>query len=1384
MEPHPVTGKAFQSDEDWRQWCRRTSWWEWKQLVYVRSERNVFRAHFNARPKVVHVSPWLHFSTLGDPARYFTSCRHGLLAYCAFPNRHPHMGSASAIQELDDAAASALFESFVTADDAQRERWAWNSPPFFLPRAWRAAAAADARHVRAAQRKAKAQAKPGCQAAPVWDFGGEDPIPNHEPLPTAGRAPLAEQGQDRTQNAGGADGAALFTDAPHAEPNHNFQHTWEGLSAKAKKQLERTWAHAEQEEAHELSMLTDDDGALLRRATEVWLRKQSWGARELHDALVSLGSALPRRLSRRTYLDRLRTTCADPKVMRAPGGAFLVTRLKATLHSLRLGVAGAKAQLVDRLCFALREPKTLGDADAQIGHEADAPQMPDGLESDLARSSAVTGFAARAAAAWQEYSGDGMHVLDDDLDTLIDAEEADVRAEQEALLQLVAGVNPPDLDPSLLLPPVPVLSAGACKQILRQGPLDVPRVGATLLYERLDPTQRACHDRVAGFARKLASAEASDRHGVTRPPEPFRLLLLGTAGTGKSDTIKAIVQSAEDALGFVSVLRCAHTGVAAYNMGPGAETVNSAFGLGAKLGPELLEVLLRVRLVIIDEVSMLGSEQLYHVSQRLEEVARVRWRKRRPRGRPEADGRLKNEPDNFGGFGGTSVLLVGDFAQIPPIGDPSLITPAKGQAREAAAGQRLFQQFTEVIRLRRVYRQEGKSPLKDSTLRLRDGAMTLDDYALWAQHDLAGTLREPGDEHKGTADVLHEEALWLVTENKFAGARNGEKLVQLADAHALSVVAIDAEHNDARAASRPPDEFRQLRTRAHLAVGARVMLTSNQLWDERTVQAGLMNGARGVVVGIVFQDGHPPPALPLYVVVDFPGYRGRPFWDDHPTWVPVPPVSRRSKRSVSLERRQLPLRLAWALTVHKSQGLTCPEGIVVDLHSSSATRLPAASPGLAFVAFTRVTAWGRMGFRSLPSFGDFLAVRATKIFQARVRFEENMDALHERTLRAWAPGMTADVEADRHVAYSTAAAASRGQPFGAEDAADVRRMLARRGVCPVPEDVSQWAAKTLKRNAVSFADVLATFRGEKLKVTFGLRPASRSIEASARPNPPCTGLAQPTAALASPPAPLGEQTPALGRLLALGFEPMFARCALEAAAGDFATALDFVMSAGAVCPCPNDPLRGRSLHEEYVHRALTELGLHVEVIDLGIAAGPPARTNACQWLSCVAALSRVFGPADPMPEGADSTLWDAVQADLAIVRATPAAALRREARATSQDAVGVAADYTRGFVCNAMVIPGLGPEAGLDRWLQTFAVGGSVARYRRCLVNMRTTAFADHHTLVEIAELFRVRILVVPDIPAPRGRVLKIDHASEQPGRTLVLGNNNLHYVWLAPRNP
>ena len=71
------------------------------------------------------------------------------------------------------------------------------------------------------------------------------------------------------------------------------------------------------------------------------------------------------------------------------------------------------------------------------------------------------------------------------------------------------------------------------------------------------------------------------------------------------------------------------------------------------------------------------------------------------------------------------------------------------------------------------------------------------------------------------------------------------------------------------------------------------------------------------------------------------------------------------------------------------------------MSSSSASRLPAASPGLAFVAFTRVTDWERMGFRCLPPLSDFLAVCSSKLFSARQKFEVEMDVLHDTTLHRW-----------------------------------------------------------------------------------------------------------------------------------------------------------------------------------------------------------------------------------------------------------------------------------------------------------------------------------------------------------------------------------------------
>ena len=88
------------------------------------------------------------------------------------------------------------------------------------------------------------------------------------------------------------------------------------------------------------------------------------------------------------------------------------------------------------------------------------------------------------------------------------------------------------------------------------------------------------------------------------------------------------------------------------------------------------------------------------------------------------------------------------------------------------------------------------------------------------------------------------------------------------------------------------------------------MLISN-LW----VEVGLVNGAIGTVKAICYQNGGPPD-LPLAVIVMFDKYCGPTL---HDGTVPVTPIRHTwSSSGVQCSRLQLPLKLAWAVTIHKS----------------------------------------------------------------------------------------------------------------------------------------------------------------------------------------------------------------------------------------------------------------------------------------------------------------------------------------------------------------------------------------------------------------------------------------------------------------------------------
>ena len=118
------------------------------------------------------------------------------------------------------------------------------------------------------------------------------------------------------------------------------------------------------------------------------------------------------------------------------------------------------------------------------------------------------------------------------------------------------------------------------------------------------------------------------------------------------------------------------------------------------------------------------------------------------------------------------------------------------------------------------------------------------------------------------------------------------------------------------------------------------MLTAN-LWTSE----GLVNGAIGTVHSIAYADGHHPPQLPVAVMVQFQNYAGPTL--EHGC-VPVTPIQRTwYQGSRACSRLQVPLRPAWALTVHKCQGLTLGR-VVVDLGQRE------FASGLSFVALSRV----------------------------------------------------------------------------------------------------------------------------------------------------------------------------------------------------------------------------------------------------------------------------------------------------------------------------------------------------------------------------------------------------------------------------------------------
>ncbi len=157
---------------------------------------------------------------------------------------------------------------------------------------------------------------------------------------------------------------------------------------------------------------------------------------------------------------------------------------------------------------------------------------------------------------------------------------------------------------------------------------------------------------------------------------------------------------------------------------------------------------------------------------------------------------------------------------------------------------------------------------------------------------------------------------------------------------------INAIHTGRDASKTNSNIAKGLEARLLLTRGARIMLRAN-LWTE----VGLVNGSMGIIQEILYEEGQRPPSLPNVILIEFNDYTGPAITTvKGKKLVPILPIQQTWEQKSSVcSRLQLPISLAWAITVHKSQGLTLPKAIV-----DFGEREYAA--GLSFVAVSRVRA--------------------------------------------------------------------------------------------------------------------------------------------------------------------------------------------------------------------------------------------------------------------------------------------------------------------------------------------------------------------------------------------------------------------------------------------
>jgi len=376
------------------------------------------------------------------------------------------------------------------------------------------------------------------------------------------------------------------------------------------------------------------------------------------------------------------------------------------------------------------------------------------------------------------------------------------------------------------------------------------------------------------------------------------IFLTGKAGTGKTTFLKTVVERSSKRSIVV-----APTGVAAINAG--GMTIHSFFQLpfspfvpGAKIesrfdfGKEKRKIISSLDLLIIDEISMVRSDLLDAI-----------------------DSVLRRFRNRYKPFGGVQLLMIGDLQQLTPV-----VTPEDERMLKPYYdtpyffGSKALAQIDYVtIQLEKVYRQQDDIFL-NLLNHIREGQTSTEDLTLLNSRFKPVFLPKP-----------EEGYIRLTTHNQLANNYNESELQKLPGRSYTYRAKIDGTFPEY---SYPTAETLTLK------VGAQVMFVKN----DPSGQHRYYNGRIGHVT--LAEDNR----LEVYCPGDANAIEVEPLEWENARYT-LNDETREIETEVLGKFSQLPLRLAWAITIHKSQGLTF-ERAIIDASLSFA-------PGQVYVALSR-----------------------------------------------------------------------------------------------------------------------------------------------------------------------------------------------------------------------------------------------------------------------------------------------------------------------------------------------------------------------------------------------------------------------------------------------